>query len=140
MRITSICVGNIKKISSLKKIYCGQVKNCHGIASKVKYEIESDAYKDNAVLIKIGDNEYIDIDNINNVWDFTLLCINLIKSKNIITETLIFHYATLGDLFIDQQNSNYYDLYYEVGLFKLKKLVKDGNLDKILVKKNKTKF
>ena len=73
------------------------------------------------MLVKIGDNEYIDIENINNVWDFTLLCINLIKSKNIITETLIYHYTTLGDLFIDQQNSNYYDLYEQVGLFKLKK-------------------
>lgn len=136
MRITSICVGNIKKISSLKKIYCGQIKTYNGIANKVKYEIESVVYKKNAVLIKIGDNQYIDIDNINNVLDFLLLCINLIKSKDIVTETLILHYSSLGELFIDKENSQYFDLYYEIGLFGLKRIVDNGNLEKILVKKH----
>ena len=135
MRITSICVGNIKKITSLKKIYCGQIDTFSGTANKVKYKIETEDYKNEAVLIKIGDNKYIDIENINNVWDFVLLCINLTKSKDIVTETLIFHYASLGDLFIDKENSQYYDLYHQIGLFGLKKIVDNGNLDKIIVKK-----
>lgn len=135
MKISSICIGNIKKISSLKKIYCGQVQTINGIVNKVKYEIETEEYKKNAVLIKIGDNKYIDIDNFNNVWDLILFYMNLIKSKDVITENLIFHYTSLGELFIDKENSHFYHLYEQMGLFDLKKLVKDKKIDKIIVKK-----
>lgn len=135
MKITSICVGNVKKITSIKKFCCGKIETINGLANKVKYEITAEDYKKNAVLIKLGDNKYIDIDNINNVWNFILLCTNLIKSKDIVTETLLFHYASLGELFIDAENSEFYDLYEQIGLLKLKQLVKDKKLDKIIVKK-----
>jgi len=135
MKITSIYVGNIRKITGLKKIYCGKMETINGLANKVKYEIETEDYKKDAVLVKIVDNQYIDIENINNVWDFILLCLNLTKSKYIVTETLLFHYASLGDLLIDKENSQYYDLYHQIGLFGLKKIVDNGNLQKIIVKK-----
>lgn len=132
IKVTSIFMGNISQIKSAKSqvLLGGDVATVHS-------EIEKEVYKKYAMLIKVADCGYVDIDSIHSIFDQLRIkrCLNKhggftmggIVLDDIPTATL---FDKEGDLHVERESLKPYPFTDEQGEISLRKLKKIRNLQK----------
>lgn len=108
MKTNILYMGNIKKITSFKltsPIYMG-----NNIVIK-KSKIETEYYKKAATLVKVSNNTYVDIDNINSILELLILKVHLkfdlFLPNEIVSLLLSTNYYQLeGTLYIESLNNH----------------------------------
>lgn len=130
IKMNSIFTGTINKITSCT------LQMSHGMICSLgfgtalgHYEIEKETYKEDAILIKVADCGYVDIDSINSIFDQLRIRKCLKKSGgftlgDIILPDVPSPLAAVGDLYIERKSLQPYQAPIEEDAISLKELKK----------------
>lgn len=80
MKVKGLAIANIRKIEYST---IASDRFIGGIVAATPI-IKTSRHKDNALLIKVSDNGYVDVDTINNVWDSIKIKQHVKKNKTVL--------------------------------------------------------
>lgn len=129
MKTDQIFIGDIKKCTKYEShtTFCAYSyfgDQCIGGSSLGYIEEETELYKENAVLIKVSENRYVDLEQLNSILDHIKIFIHSIDKNSYLGELIMSTCAYYkNSLFVDEKSLKpYYSDNLQVGDISVRKL------------------